>query len=54
MHYGSSLAATGAGITIAGIAFSQGALVGISAGLILAGALIVRVAFRRGKKVSDI
>jgi hypothetical protein len=54
MHYGSSLAATGAGVTIAGIAFSQGALIGISASLVLAGALIVRVVFRRGKKVSDV
>lgn len=53
MHYG-SLAATGATLTIGGIVFDQVWLVGIAAGLIVAGALAVRFGFRRGKTPSDI
>lgn len=53
MHYG-SLAATGATITIGGIVFDQLRLVAIAAGLIIAGALLIRAGFRRGKTPSDI
>ena len=53
MHYG-SLAATGATLTIGGIVLEQGWLIGIATGLILAGGLLIRVGFRRGKNVGDI
>ncbi|MFC5906578.1 hypothetical protein [Streptacidiphilus monticola] len=48
------LAATGAGtITIAGIAFNQLALLGVAAGIVIAGAVLVRLTWRRGKSVGD-
>lgn len=53
MNYG-SLAATGATLTIGGIVLGQVWLVAISAGLIIAGALVVRVSFRRRKTASQI
>lgn len=55
MNYGGhSLAATGLGLTIGGVFFDQMALVGISLGLIVAGAMVVRYGFRRGKNVGDV
>lgn len=53
MHYG-SLAATGATLTIGGIVLDQVWLVGIAAALVVGGALLIRVGFRRGKTPSDI
>lgn len=53
MHYG-SLAATGATLTIGGIVLDQIWLVGIAAGLVIGGALVVRVGFRRRKTASQI
>ncbi|MCW2904339.1 MAG: hypothetical protein JWO67_6604 [Streptosporangiaceae bacterium] len=53
MNYG-SLAATGASLTIGGIVLDQAWLVAVSFGLVLAGALLIRVSFRRGKTPRDI
>jgi hypothetical protein len=48
MNYG-SLAATGSGLTIGGVLLSQTQVVGISIAVIVIGALLIRLAFRRGK-----
>ncbi|MGW1498974.1 hypothetical protein ACWCQW_10450 [Streptomyces mirabilis] len=53
MNYG-SLAATGAAISIGGIVLDQTWLVGIAAGLIVAGAFAIRFGFRRNKTMQDI
>lgn len=53
MNYG-SLANTGVSLTIGGIVLNQTWLVAAAAGLVLAGALLIRVSFRRGKTPRDI
>lgn len=53
MHYG-SLASTGATLTIGGVVLNQMWLVAAAAGLVLIGALLIRVTFRRGKTPQDI
>lgn len=53
MNYG-SLASTGASLTIGGIVLDQVWLVGLAVVLVVGGALLTRVAFRRGKTPSDI
>lgn len=47
-----ALAYTGAGtVTVAGIEFGQLWLVGIGVGLVVAGAILIRLGFRRSKTV---
>jgi len=53
MGYG-SMASTGATVSIFGIAFDQMQIVGIAAGLVVAGALVIRFAFRRGKSPQEV
>jgi len=53
MHYG-SLAATGTSLTIGGIVLDQVWLVGLAVALVVGGALVVRIGFRRGKTPQDI
>ena len=51
MNYG-KLVYTGLGtVTIGGVVFNQWALLGIAAGLVAVGALLIRYAWRRGRKV---
>lgn len=49
-----SLAATGATLTIGSIVLDQVQVVGLAAALVLGGALLIRVTFRRGKTPQDI
>lgn len=50
MNYG-KLAYTGMGtVSIAGVTFDQWTLLGVAAGLVVIGAVLVRHAWRRGKK----
>lgn len=52
MNYG-KLAYTGMGtLTIGGVVLNQWALLGIAAGLVVAGALLIRFGWRRGKNVN--
>ncbi|WP_433330087.1 hypothetical protein [Spirillospora sp. CA-294931] len=54
MDYGSkALPVTGAGITIGGIFFGQLWLVAAALVLIAAGAILLRLTFRRGKKADQ-
>lgn len=53
MDYGKTLPITGAGITIGGIFLGQLWLVAIAVTLVLAGALLIRLTFRRGKKAGQ-
>lgn len=53
MNYG-SLANTGAGLTIGGLVLNQTWLVAVAVGLVLVGALLIRLTFRRGKTPQDI
>lgn len=53
MTYG-SLAGTGAGLSLAGVALGQVWLVGAAFALCLVGAGIVRLGFRRGKGPGDV
>jgi len=49
-----TLAATGAGtVTIGGIAFGQLWLLGLAVGIVALGAVLARVAWRRGKSAGD-
>lgn len=52
MNYG-KLAYTGMGtLTIGGLVINQWGLLGIAAGLVVAGAIAIRYGWRRGKKVT--
>jgi hypothetical protein len=52
--YHSRLPMTGAaGLTVAGIYFGQLALLGVAVALVGAGAVMLRLGWRRGKPVSD-
>lgn len=53
MGYG-SLASTGATISIFGIALDQIQVVGLAAGLVIAGAFLIRFGFRRGKTPQEV
>jgi hypothetical protein len=53
MGYG-SLASTGVSISIFGVVLDQMQVVGIAAGLVLAGALLIRFGFRRGKSPQEV
>jgi hypothetical protein len=53
VNYG-QLASTGVTVSLFGVMFNQIELVGIAGGLVLAGALCIRVAFRRGKSPQDV
>lgn len=50
--YGGSLAQTG-GVVIGSYVISQSALVGVALGLLIGGALLVRLSFRRGKVATE-
>jgi hypothetical protein len=53
--YNGGLAYTGAGaLTVGGLVIDQVTLVGIAFALVLTGAVLVRVSFRRGKTPSEI
>jgi hypothetical protein len=52
-HYG-SLAHTGVGLTIAGVVLDQTWLITASVALVVLGALVVRVTFRRNRTVDSI
>jgi hypothetical protein len=53
VNYG-SLASTGATLTIGGIVFDQIWLIAAAFGLVLIGALCIRLGFRRGKNPGQI
>lgn len=53
MGYG-TLASTGASIAIGGVILDQFWLVGASLGLVVAGALVIRYGFRRGKSPEEV
>ncbi|MGD9485301.1 hypothetical protein WDH52_18970 [Streptomyces sp. TRM70308] len=53
MNYG-EIAATGGGLSLFGLAFGQVWLVVLACAVVLAGALLVRVTFRRGKRADQL
>lgn len=53
MNYG-QLAQTGASLTIGGVVLDQMWLITAAAGLVIAGALLIRFGFRRGKTPGDV
>ncbi|MFI1170826.1 hypothetical protein [Streptomyces melanogenes] len=53
MNYG-SLASTGVTLTIGGIVLDQVWLIALAAGLVVMGAVVIRLGFRRGKTPRDI
>lgn len=53
MDYQKTLPATGAGIVVGGTVISEQWLLAAALALVVAGAIVIRLAFRRGKKATD-
>ncbi|WP_165968913.1 hypothetical protein [Actinomadura sp. KC06] len=50
MDYGKTLPVTGAGVSAFGIYIGQLWLIAVAVGLVAAGAVLMKLTFRRGKK----